>query len=148
MKLPARLSVAQVLLVGPLGALVVVAALAFSVFSGDSLSTIDWTVSAWAVASGALNLTAGLRMRRSTGLAQIAALNYLAFSLAKLIGYHEGASVPFIVLGVAVLILSRGDRITAPWARSSDTRSGSATTNATPRDTSSTPTTSPISIWR
>jgi hypothetical protein len=126
-----RLRIAQVLLIGPLGALVVGAAFVFSLVSPpEPVQGIDWAVAAWAVLSGSANLLAGLRLHSdwpaSRRLALAACTNYAAFSLVKLIGYGEAAAVPFLI-GIALVAALVGVRASTaakmprPWATSSDT---------------------------
>ena len=126
-----RLRIAQILLLGPLGALVVGAAFVFSLISPpEPVEGIDWVVAAWAVVTGGANFAAGVRLHRhwpdSRRLALAVCANYAAFSLVKLIGYGEAAAVPFLLATavVAALVGVRAPtaaKMPRPWATSFDT---------------------------
>jgi hypothetical protein len=103
-----RLRLAQAILVGPLGALVLGAAFAFSVAAPpEPLHPADWVVAAWAMVLGAASLSVGARL--GSGRPQLVtaarglALAHLAFGVVKLVAYGESASLVFGVLDLMVL---------------------------------------------
>jgi hypothetical protein len=103
-----RIRVVQALMVGPLGLLVVGASIYFSaVHPSRSMDAIDWTVAAWAVALGLANVYVGSQLASPGGRAKRMATRLLvaniAFSIVKLIGYQESASVTFVALDALAL---------------------------------------------
>jgi hypothetical protein len=107
---PAAARAAQVIAVGPLGALVGVAAIAFTIAAGPlSLSLGDWLVAAWALATAVVNLVAGIALGRGSETARriliATALAHVAFSVVKLTAYDEPEALVFAALDAALIAL-------------------------------------------
>jgi hypothetical protein len=105
---PAAVRAAQVLLLGPLGALVVFGSIYFSVIAPpQDVAGVDWLVGAWALALGTGNLVVGSRLAggrpglRRAALALVA--SHLAFGLVKIVGYGETEAATFMVLDALTL---------------------------------------------
>src|SRR5258705_7326911 len=89
---PAAVRAAQVLLLGPLGALVVFGSIYFSVIAPpQDVAGVDWLVGAWALALGTGNLVVGSRLARGRPRLRPAAPPLLAphlpLGLVKIVGY-------------------------------------------------------------
>jgi hypothetical protein len=99
---PAAVRAAQVLLLGPLGALVVFGSIYFSVIAPpQDVVGVDWLVAAWALALGTGNLVVGSRLAGRPGLRRAAlalVASHVAFGLVKIVGYGETEAATFMVL--------------------------------------------------
>jgi hypothetical protein len=116
---PVAARIAQVLMIGPLGLLALFGSVLFTVVAPPGpMRAGDYVVGAFAFALGGANLRAGARLVRGGAPARRTASVLLAlqivFGLVKLVGYHEGAAVTFIVLDLVALALVQ--RSVAPRA--------------------------------
>ena len=106
-RVPPSIRAAQAIFLVPLGALQLVAAIAFSI--SDGLHGAQYAVAAWAVAMGAAGVVVGLRLGAGGAATRRAAFALLAgqtaFSLVKLTVYGESASFVFLGLTAAAAIL-------------------------------------------
>jgi|1186.fasta_scaffold669931_2 hypothetical protein len=108
-RVPRAVRAAQLVMVGPLGLLVGVAATAFTASSLSTMAPWEFAISAWAIALAVVNVTAGLRLGRGSAAARRALLvsigAQIAFGVVKLTVYHESASFVFAALDAVALVL-------------------------------------------
>ena len=108
-RVPLAVRATQVLMTGPLGALVVFGSIYFSVIAPEeNVAGVDWLVGAWALAWGVANLYVGLRLAarpalRRTAIALVAC--HLVFGLVKVVGYDEAEAATFMAVDVVALLL-------------------------------------------
>lgn len=113
----AYLRIAQVLLIGPLGALVVFGSVYFGLIAPteDSYSVLDWSVGAWAFVMGVTSMVLGSRLRSGGPRVQRAAMALVAlhivFGVVKLTVYSEAEAATFMAVDAIVLgLLARTSR--------------------------------------
>ena len=113
----AFLRIAQVLMIGPLGALVVFGSIYFSVIAPteDHYSALDWSVGAWAFAMGVSSIVLGSRLVSGGARVRRAAMAlvglHVLFGVAKLTVYAEAEAATFMAVDAIVLgVLARTTR--------------------------------------
>lgn len=109
----ALIRVAQALMIGPLGALVIFGSIYFGVIAPtEAMGAFDWLVGAWAFAMGLASVALAARLasggervaRVAIGLVAL----HVAFGVVKLAVYREGAAVTFMAVDVVLLaVLAR-----------------------------------------
>ncbi len=107
---PITVRAAQLLLLGPLGALVVFGAIYFGAIAPpDDLGADDFAIGAWALVIGAGNLAVGARLGagapglRHAAIALVAV--HLLFGAVKVVGYDEAEAATFMVADVVLIAL-------------------------------------------
>lgn len=106
----ALVRLAQVLMIGPLGAIVIFGSIYFSVVAPpERVDGLDWVVGAWALASGAASIVLGLRLAGGGERVWRAAVALIAlhvvFGLIKVVAYAEGEALTFVGVDLVVLAL-------------------------------------------
>ena len=100
---------AQIIFAIPLGIVLVVASIAFSVSPSEPMDAVDYLVAAWACTMGVANLAIARRLPSGGEQVRRWALRlvgaHVAFSLVKLTAYGEGAAVVFLAFDAALLAL-------------------------------------------
>jgi hypothetical protein len=121
MKMPLPIRAAQILMIVPLGALVVVAALYFTAIAPPKhLTPLDGVVAACAFALAGANIYLGISLGRRDGIRRMAIAviaGHVAFSLVKLVGYHESASLTFMALDAITIALLSSPAARRPLAQ-------------------------------
>ena len=107
---PASVRAAQAIAIAPLGLLVGIAAVVFTIAAPpSSLSLGDWSVAVWAYATAVVNVVAGIGLGRGSETARrallAAAVLHVAFGLVKLTAYDEPEALVFVGLDAAVIAL-------------------------------------------
>ncbi|HEX8105966.1 MAG TPA: hypothetical protein VF533_25335 [Solirubrobacteraceae bacterium] len=114
------LRVAQALMIGPLGALVIFGSLYFGVIAPEeTMDAVDWLVGAWAFTMGVASVV--LATRLASGGARVVRLAmglvalHVAFGVVKLAVYQESAAFTFMAVDVVLLAILA--RVRAPAGR-------------------------------
>ncbi len=109
-KPPLALRAAQLLLLGPLGAVAVLGSVYFMAIAPPEVMTgFDWLTGAWGLALGAGNVFAGARLGgrrpalRKAALALV--IGHLIFSAVKVMAFAETEAATFIAFDLLALAL-------------------------------------------
>ncbi len=110
----AMLRVAQVLMIGPLGALVIFGSVYFGLIAPTeaTFSAYDWLVGSWAFAMGVTSIVLGSRLVSGGDRVRRAALGLVAlhvvFGVVKIVFYAEAEAATFMAVdAIVIAILAR-----------------------------------------